>query len=1019
MFIELFIKRPVLSLVFSMLILMLGIKAFDSLSVRQFPEVTYPVVKVTTVYPGASQDLVKGFITVPIQNAIASADGIAYMSSVSTDGVSTIMAYLQSGYDVNVAAQDISIKVNARRGQLPAEAEDPVVTKENTVGSGTLQYLAFSSETMTEERITDYLRKVVQPVISTIEGVGDAPISGSKTFAMRVWLDSVKMAAHQVTALDVDEALRRDNVQSSAGTLKGEFVSYNVDAKTGLETPEQFAQIVVKNTGGVLVHLSDVARVELGAESYDSAISFSGKTAIFIKTAAATNANPLDVAARVRAKLPMIRAQLPDDMELDLVFDTTFAIQRSIDEVARTILEASAIVVLVIFLFLGSFRSVVIPVVTIPLSLIGVLSFMLLMGFSINLLTLLAMVLAIGLVVDDAIVVVENIQRHIENGLGVLAAAQKGAVEIARPVISMTITLAAVYAPLGFMEGMTGTLFTEFAYTLAGAVIVSGVIALTLSPMMCASLLRPLDNTSKPNTVVSLLNRSINRLQSWYVKVLSNSMVHYPVTVVFALMILVSTYFLYQQSKHELAPAEDLGVVFVIGSAPQYANIDYMKKYAAQAEQIINSVPERKESFIMQGIPEPTRLLSLVILDDWADRERSAKQVQDALMDELRKVSGLQMYGFSLSPVPSGATGLPVQLAIKSTESDARILEVAEKIKLEAMKSGKFAYAAIDLKFSKPQLEIDINRKMASELGVDMGDIGRTLAILLGENYTNRFSYEGHSYKVIPQAERSFRFNPELLNRYYVRTHTEKMVSLDTLVSTRMVTTANKLTQFQQLNATFVGALPAPGVTIGEAVALLDDLSARHLPPGFSHDYMGESRQFLDEGNRLQVIFVFSVLLIYLVLAAQFESFKDPLIVLVSVPMSIFGALIPLALGVVSFNIYTQIGMITLIGLISKHGILIVDFANQLQRQGMSAAEAVTQAAAVRLRPILMTTAAMVFGVVPLLVAEGAGSASRFHIGLVIVTGMTVGTLFTLFVVPVFYRLISGKKSEQEAVTPR
>lgn len=1003
-FTDVFIRRPVLATVVSLILLLLGLKAFETLSVRQFPEITYPVVKVTTIYPGASADLVKGFITVPLQNAIASADGVDYLTSVSINGVSTILAYLQPGFNVDVAAQEISIKVNARKGELPAEAEDPVIAKENTLGAGTLQYISFASERMTEEQITDYLSKVVQPVISTIEGVGEAEIRGQKTFAMRIWLDSNKMAAHHVTADEINDAIQRDNLQSAAGQVRGEYVLYDVEPQTGLSTAEEFEDIVIKSNSDVLVRLKDVARVELGAENYNSSIRFDGKTAIFIKTAAATNANPLEVAKRVRDELPKLRRQLPPGMELTLVFDTTFAIQRSIDEVVRTIFEATAIVILVIFLFLGSLRSVIIPVVTIPLSLVGVLTFMLAAGFSINLLTLLAMVLAIGLVVDDAIVVVENIQRHIEEGSSPMQAALVGAREIAMPVISMTITLAAVYAPLGFIDGLTGTLFTEFAYTLAGAVIVSGVIALTLSPMMCAKFLRQGEGHG---ALAQLIDRSFDRLRGFYERRLEGTLRYGSLTLVFAAMVIGSIYFLLLEMRHELAPAEDLGVVFVFGTAPQFASLDYMKAYTRQSEEIINAVPERKQSFIMEGVPEGNRFLSLVILKDWAERDQSAKQVQDQLIAKLRGVAGLQIYGYNLPPIPSPATGLPIQFALTSTASDEVIYQVAKKVEAEVRKTGKFSYAAVDLKFDRPQLEVDIDRNRAAQLGIGMDDIGETLATLLGENYVNRYAYSGHSYKVIPQAEKEFRYNPEMLEAYHVRTRNGDLVPLSTVMSARMVSKPNKLSQYQQLNVTYVGALPAPGVTMDEGIKIFNEIAKRHLPEGFGYDYLGASRQYLQEGNKLALTFLFSSILIFLVLAAQFESFRDPLIVMFSVPMSVFGALIPLALGIVSFNIYTQIGLITLIGLISKHGILIVDFANNLQRQGLSREQAVLKACGVRLRPILMTTAAMVFGVIPLIVADGAGSASRFHIGLVIIAGMTIGTLFTLFVVPVVYKYLA------------
>ncbi len=1006
-FTELFIRRPVLSIVVSLMMLLLGFKAFDSLSVRQYPDVQYPVINVTTAYPGASAELVKGFITTPLQHAIATAEGISYITAISNENVSTIMAYLQPGYDINTALQEISTKVYKVRGELPRETEDPIVEKMVGLGSGILQFISFSSEQMSEAQITDYLSKVVQPVLSTIEGIGQATLRGKKTFAMRIWLNSTRMAAYNISADEVDQAINKHNVQSSAGQTQGAYWVFNIEAKTGLSSVEDFENIVVKHANGTLVRLNDVAKVELGAENYNSGIRFDGARAVFIETSAASSANPIEVAKRVRDVLPEIEAQLPPGVKLDLVFDTTFAIQRSIDEVVKTIFEASLIVIAVIFLFLGSFRSVIIPVVTIPLSLIGVLGLMLAMGFSVNLLTLLAMVLAIGLVVDDAIVVVENIQRHIEEGQEPMAAALIGAREIAFPVIAMTITLAAVYGPIGFLEGLTGTLFTEFAYTLAGAVIVSGIVALTLSPMMCAKLLKAQDDNNK-NTLSKKLDRRFERVKSTYQRWLNDSLQHRPVIVLFSGAILCSIYFLYGEISQELAPNEDQGVVFVSGVAPLSANLDYLKAYTRQVEEIISEVPEMEENFIIDGLRGVNRFFSLVILKDWSERERSAMEIKDELSANLSTVAGLRIYAFNLPSIPSAGTGLPLQFVLTSTASDEVIYQVAENIVGEARKSGKFVYVSSELKFDKPQVQLHVDRDKAAELDVSVEEIGKTLSVLLGENYSSRFAYGSHSYQVIPQAQQDFRRNPDVLNYYYVKSERGVSVPLGALVSMELVSKPNKLSQFQQLNATYIGAMLAPGVTMGDGIEELNRIAERSLPAGFGHDYMGESRQFIEEGGVLALTFIFSFMLIYLVLAAQFESFTDPFIVLISVPMSIFGALIPMALGMATMNIYTQIGLVTLIGLISKHGILIVDFANKLQREkNLSPMDAVAEASVVRLRPILMTTAAMVFGVLPLLIASGAGAASRFSIGLVITSGMAIGTIFTLFVVPVMYTYLA------------
>lgn len=1008
-FTDLFIRRPVLAIVVSLLLLLLGLKAFTSLQLRQYPEIVYPVINVTTVYPGASAELVKGFVTTPLLNAVSNAEGIDYATATSVESRSTIQIYLTPGYDVNAAFLEIGAKVSKVRGELPEAAEEPLVEKMEGLGADTLQYLSFSSAIMNEEQITDFLTKVIMPAIATVDGMGRAELQGKRPFAMRVWLNPEKMAAYGVTASDINSALRNNNFQSTAGKIEGRNTILNVSAQTSLTTTEEFRAIVVRASADSLVRLGDVARVELGAESYNEIVRFDGKRTVFIKTAASVNANPLDVAQGVRDMLPDLRKQLPPGLDVDLVFDTTRAIESSIREVVKTLIEASVIVIIVIFLFLGSLRSVVIPVVTIPLSLIGVLFAMLLLGFSVNLLTLLAMVLAIGLVVDDAIVVVENIQRHIEEGAPPMQAALDGAREIAFPVIAMTITLAAVYGPIGFLEGLTGALFAEFAFTLAGAVIISGIIALTLSPMMCSYLL---SSDVIDHGLVRWLDARFDSLRFSYKNRLEWLLHRRRLGLVFAAVILLTVPFLYSIATHELAPNEDDGAVHIGGAGPLSASMDYMERYAVQAEQIINAVPERDRSFIwIQG----NSFFSLLMLDDWAERERSSQQVQDALQAAVANVSGLELYGFNFPSLPGTSPGLPMQLVLTTTASEALIYQVGEKVVDDLRNSGLFTYVTQSLKFDRPQLIVTIDRDKAGEMGVSMRDIGDTLSLLLGEADVGRFSMEDHSYKVIPQAERLSRFNPEDLANYYVRSDTGAMIALDTLVAMEVRAAPNKLSQFQQLNATHIGAMLAPGVTMGEAVNYLEDATARLLPEGFSHDYTGQARQFLEEGGTLAMTFLFSFILIYLVLAAQFESFRDPLIILISVPMSVCGALIPLALGVATMNIYTQIGLVTLIGLISKHGILIVDFANKAQLRGATPFEAVSEAAAVRLRPILMTTAAMVFGVTPLLFATGAGAASRFDIGLVITAGMTVGTLFTLFVVPTLYLYIARRHVAQPA----
>ncbi|TNF32828.1 MAG: multidrug efflux protein, partial [Gammaproteobacteria bacterium] len=972
--------------------------------VRQYPEISNDVVTVTTIYTGADAELIKGFITTPLQHVIATAEGVEYITATSTEGNSSIMAYVHPDNDVNIVMQEVIGKVNKMRGELPKGSEDPIIEKQVNIGSDTLQYIGFYSDEMSEEQITDYLSKAVEPILSTLPGVGRAEIRGKKTFAMRIWLDSDRMAAFHISANDVVQALQKNNFQSAAGQIQGDYVVFNVSASTSLESVEGFEGIVIRSVDGALVRIRDVARVELGSENYDSRIRFNGKTAIFIKISAAAGANPLDVARTVRNALPDIERQLPPSLKQDLVFDTTIAIERSIKEVAKTIVEASLIVVVVIFFFLGSFRSVIIPVVTIPLSLVGVMVIMLMLGFSVNLLTLLAMVLAIGLVVDDAIVVVENIQRHIEEGDGVFDAAIKGAREIAFPVIVMTLTLAAVYGPIGFVEGVTGKLFTEFAFTLAGAVIVSGIVALTLSPMMCARLLQHED---AGQGWFSKVNAALDALKQRYRTLLRNSLSNRAPWLLLACTVMASLYFLYREIPRELAPTEDYGVIFVTGTAPLSTGIDFMTTYSDSIENVYTSLPEHGKSFIMSGYNGPNTFLSLVMLKDWSERERSQAKVQKELQANLGNIAGVRITSFNLPGIPGATSGTPLQFAVMSTASDEVVYKVAQDIMADMWKSGKFIYAATDLDFDKPRLKITVDREKAAELGISMESIGQALSLFLGEGQVGRFAYSSYSYKVIPQLEQALRSNPEAIGRYQVPTASGEMAPLSSVIQWEVVSAPNKLGQFQQLNATFIGALPAPGVTMGEVIDFMEQKAREHLPQGFSHDYMGESRQFVQEGNALVATFVFSFILIYLVLAAQFESFVDPVVVLVSVPMSIFGALVPMALGVATLNIYTQIGLVTLIGLISKHGILIVDFANRLRAQGMPARQAVEEAAAIRLRPILMTTAAMVFGVLPLMLASGPGAASRQGIGWVIASGMAVGTIFTLLVVPVIYSYLA------------
>ncbi|MGI0117789.1 MexW/MexI family multidrug efflux RND transporter permease subunit [Zooshikella sp. RANM57] len=1008
-FTDVFIKRPVLATVVSMMILLLGFKAFETLSIRQYPKLENAVISITTTYPGASSDVIQGFITTPIQQAIASAEGIDYITSSSQQSVSSVKANLNLGYDANAALTEIMAKVAEVQNELPEDADKPVVAKESARGTALL-YMSFYSEEMNNEQVTDYLTRVVQPKLATIEGVAEAEILGKKTFAMRIWLDPVKMAAHQITSEDINQAIRTNNFLSAAGETKGDFIVTGVNAKTDLTSPQAFGNIVIASRDDVLVRVKDVARVELSAENFDSYVAFNGIQSVYMAISSTPSANPLEVIQRVRNKLPEVKAQLPSTLKADVVYDATRFIEASINEVVNTLVEATVIVIIVVFLFLGALRSVIIPVVTIPLSMVGVLFFMLVMGYSINLLTLLAMVLAIGLVVDDAIVVLENIHRHIEEGLSPFKAAILGAREIAMPVVAMTITLAAVYAPIGFLGGLTGKLFTEFAFTLAGAVIISGIIALTLSPMMCSKLLQDASHESK---LAAKLDQLFDKLKQRFQRSLASVLQYRAPTVVFAIVILCSLPIMFLFIESELAPNEDEGIVFISSSSPQYANIDYMNAYTEQFESIFSSFPEYDSSFLVNGMGSVNSSIAGMILKPWDERERSQLEIQPQLQQKLNGIAGLEIFSFNMPPLPGSGEGLPVQFIVNTTADYRTLHQVTERVLAEARKSGKFMMITSDLKFDKPELQVWIDRDKAARLGVSMEAIGNALATMLGEGRVNRFTLDGRSYKVIPQADALSRIDPSWLKRYYVRNQQNDLIPLSTVIKTKKISKPNQLKQFQQLNAATIQGIVMPGVALGDALTFLNETADKVFPQGFSRDFSGVSRQFMQEGNALLITFVFALIVIYLVLAAQFESFRDPFVVLISVPMSIFGALIPLFLGVSTMNIYTQIGLVTLIGLISKHGILIVEFANQLQKErGYSVHQAALEATAIRLRPVLMTTGAMVLGVVPLVLADGAGAISRFNIGLVIATGMTVGTLFTLYIVPTMYTFFARKHQE-------
>ena len=1002
-FTDLFIRRPILAVVVSVLILLVGLRALVDLPLRQFPDLTNTVITVTTAYPGAPSELMQGFITTPIEQAVAAVDGVDYVTSSSRQSVSVVTAYIKLNHDPGDAMTETMSKVQGVKFQLPREANDPIITK--SVGQSVQSmYLSFSSPELQGAAISDYITRVVRPLISTVEGVASVDIIGGQIFAMRVWLDPSRMAARNVTADEVARVIRANNFQSAPGQTKGYFIVTNITANTALTDVEQFRDLVVKADDGAIVRLRDIANVELGPQNSNTAAMLSGQNAVIIGISPTPSGNPLTMSEGIHRVLPEIERTMPPTLKYAVPYDVAQFIQASIDEVATTLIEAMLIVVVVIFLFLGTIRSVLIPVITIPLSIVGVAVFMLAFGFSLNLLTLLAMVLAIGLVVDDAIVVVENVYRHIEEGDQPVQAALKGAREIVGPVIAMTITLAAVYAPIGFLGGLTGALFREFAFTLAGAVVISGIIALTLSPMMCSVLLRPNTHEGK---FAAAVDRTFGKLTAWYARQLSRSLDFRPVVGLIAFGILFSVGFMFVNTRQELSPPEDQGVVLSQIQAPEYTNLDYTTAYGRKLDDILATYPEARSRFVMFGMGGANSGIAAMDLKPWSERDRSAMEMAPDLQEKLNTLDGVKGFAFMLPALPGPFGGLPVQFVVSSAGTYENLYTTMEDLKARARQSGLFMVIDSDLTFSNPVIRLNIDRVKASDLGISMQAIGDTLATMVGENYINRFSLEGRSYEVIPQVSRSDRFSAERLTQFYVKTSNGAQIPLSTVVSYTQEVEPNSLNRFNQLNAAIFRAIPMPGVSMGQAVEFLRD-QAKELPRGYTSDFLAESRQFVEEGNQLVYTFFFGLIVIYLVLAAQFESLRDPLVILVTVPLSICGALLPLYVGISTINIYTQVGMVTLIGLISKHGILMVSFANEMQvAEQCDRRTAIEHAARVRLRPILMTTAAMVAGLLPLLFASGAGAGSRFALGLVVVSGMSIGTLFTLFVLPTVYTWIA------------
>jgi multidrug efflux pump len=998
---DLFIRRPVLSAVVSLLILVLGLRAIFQLPVTQFPQTENGVITVSTAYYGADAQTVAGFITQPLEAAIAQAQGIDYLSSVSSAGSSVITATLQMNYPSSKALTEISAQVNAVRNQMPPQSQLPVISLA-TNQTIDIMYLNYSSKVLPSNDVTDYLLRVVQPKLNAIPGVQQAEIIGGRTFALRAWLDPERMAAHGVTAADVYAALSANNYLSAAGETKGDMVSVNLTASTDPHSLAEFKRLVVRQANGAIVRLEDVANVVLGAENYDFGVSYSGLSGVFVGIKTSPTANVLTVASAVRATLPQIARQLPHGINQAVAYDASTFINASIGDVIKTLIEALLIVTAVIFLFLGSPRAAAVPAIAMPLSLVGAFILMISLGYSINLLTLLALVLAIGLVVDDAIIVVENIDRHMKEGATPFASAIAGARELGGPIIAMTVVLVAAYAPIALQTGLTGALFTQFAFTLVGAITVSAIIALTLSPMMCSRIFRP---EQEEGRFVVLVDRWFSRLRSGYQRALTSWLETWPVLIVLLVLILAALPYLFMTSASELAPQEDQGFVGYQLIGPPDATFRQMQTYSRQALAIGKSLPEYRGAFQLVGVPSVSQGLGGILFVPWSERSRSANELQQVLQKKWNAIAGAEVAAFQFPSLP-GAQGLPVQFVITTSEPIQNLYQVEQQILTRAKASGLFWFVDGDLKIDEPQQTIVVNHDMVADLGLTNQQVASVLGAAMGGGYVNYFTIDGRSYRVIPQVLQKYRLNPRQVLQLHLRAADGSLVQLGTVAHLERQTVPESINHFQQLNsATIIGA---PAVSQGAALAFLQKTLDQVAPSGYTADYSGQSRQYEKGSNSFVLTFGFALIIVFLALAALFESFRDPVVILVSVPAALFGALLFINIGVTSLNIYTQVGLVTLLGLISKHGILMVQFANDEQRAGRSKRAAIIEAAAVRLRPILMTTAAMVLGVLPLVIATGAGAAGRRAMGIVIFTGLSIGTIFTLFIVPAVYLLLAA-----------
>ncbi|MCW0234202.1 MAG: efflux RND transporter permease subunit [Ferrovibrio sp.] len=1011
---DLCIRRPVFATVLSLVVVLIGLVAFTRLTVREYPNIDPPVVLVETIYRGASAEVIESQVTRVLEESIAGIEGIDFVRSITRPERSLVVVRFKLSRDAEATANDVRDRVSRVRGKLPDEIDEPIVSKVEADAQPVL-YIAFSSDRHSALELTDFADRYVKDRLQSIAGVAEARIFGERRYAMRIWLDAGRLAAYNLTSQDVEGALRRQNVEVPAGRIESRNMEFTVLSETDLRTAGQFGAIIIREVSGYPVRLSDVGHVEVGPLDERVSVRFNGKPAVSLGIVKQAVANPLDISEGVRDALPAILDSLPEGMRAEIAYDTSVFIRASIDSVYRTIGEAVLLVVAVVFLFLRNWRATLIPVVTIPASLMGAFAIMYAMGFTINTLTLLAMVLAIGLVVDDAIVVLENIYRHIEEGMAPLEAAFKGAKEIGFAVIAMTLTLAAVYAPIGFMSGTTGRLFTEFAWALAGAVLVSGFVALTLSPMMCGRLLR---HESKHGRLFNLVEDALNGMTSGYSRFLRVTLKARLLVILAGLVFAGSSYFLFSALKPELSPIEDRGTIIGSFNGPEGATINYMEKYARQVEKIMEAVPEAQSRFVVSGNPIVSQGVSFTRLAHWDERDRKQQKIVTELTPRFSELAGVQ--GFVNNPPSLGQNlrSSPIWIVLQGSMDYDELNRLVGLVLAEASTYPALANVDTRLKLNKPEIKVSVNREKASDLGIDVDTIGRTLETMLGGRQVTRFKQNGKQYDVIVQVADIERTNPEDLSKIYVRSRSGQMVQLSNLVEVRESLTARELTRMSQLRAADITANVAPGYSEGEALAQLEEAARKVLPANVQIDYNGQSREFKQAAGDIYFTFILALMFIYLVLAAQFESFIDPFIIMLTVPLSMTGALLALKLGGGTMNIYSQVGLVTLVGLITKNGILIVEFANQLQEEGRSRLDAVIEAASLRLRPILMTTAAMVLGAVPLAMAMGAGAESRNQIGLVIVGGLLLGTLLTLFVVPTAYTLLARDRSKARAAAP-